>query len=232
MNLLTLKFPRPVFQLRSIFYTLLFNASFCFSGEFTISHANIPAELRIPAVTQIHKSNNGYLWIGTQSGLYLSRGKHLEIFTSDSTDPYWIPDSHITDIDESRDGDVYISTLGGGLLKWRHQGNKLQIVDDFSQMGQAFLTEILSSNQGSLWLIKGDLILRYFPNTQKTSSWVLSHLTGINGDIPSSLVKTDDGRFIIGHTNSYSVWEGNDESLKTTLLQDRQQLRRISRSLL
>lgn len=220
MTLLTSKFPRLLFQFFSIFCTLLFSLSLYASGELTISHANIPTELRLPAVTKILKSSNGYLWIGTQSGLYLFRGKHLEKFSSDSTDRYWIPDSHITDIEESSDGDVFISTLGSGLFKWAHQGNKPQLIDDFSQTGQAFLTEIFSSTQGDLWLIKGDLILRYDLNTQKTSSWILGNLTGGNNDIPSSLSETDDGRLIIGHTNSYSIWERDSKSLETTLFQE------------
>lgn len=78
-----------------------------------LSHSN---------VTSIYLDQNGVLWVGTKRGLskFDTYGKDFKLFKTKNFDP---TESIVTGIQESEDGQLWISTMGGGLFRFNGNHN-------------------------------------------------------------------------------------------------------------
>ena len=65
------------------------------------------------AVQCIFRDRNGFMWIGTASGLNLMDGSTITIFKNDFNDPYSISNNNITSISSDSSGIIWIGTREG-----------------------------------------------------------------------------------------------------------------------
>ena len=73
-------------------------------------------------VNCILQDREGFLWLGTQSGLNRYDGYRFHVFKNDPTDPSSLPSSWIESLAEGPSGDLWIGTRHGGLARWRPSG--------------------------------------------------------------------------------------------------------------
>ncbi|MEL6639093.1 MAG: ATP-binding protein, partial [Bacteroidota bacterium] len=120
-------------------------------------------------ITHFHQNENG-LWLSTNQGIFLHRVgegivKHYDRF------PY----ASINHIYEDEAGIFWLSTLGGGLLRWdyRRDGEVRQFVEEdglsdnviYSAMGDELGNLWLPSNHGLMRMNRQDFSVRtYFPS--------------------------------------------------------------------
>ena len=64
-------------------------------------------------VNCILKDGRGYMWFGTSAGLYRYDGYTFKVFQCDSQDGSSLPDSYITSLQESLDGNLWVGTAMG-----------------------------------------------------------------------------------------------------------------------
>lgn len=137
-----------------------------------LSRSVLSSLLQQPTVSSIHRDGRGILWIGTQKGLHRFDGASLTIFNSDRSNPNWIPDSEIKDIDEHIDGSLLVATSSGVLLKWNLRSDAFDPITQFGSIDDTRLSRLLASTDGGIWLIsKGGLIL-YEPKFDHIEDWV------------------------------------------------------------
>lgn len=76
----------------------------------TLNNVSVPAKA-------LYIDKNGYIWIGTQRGLYIMnpRNKEYTHFTNSETDPFSIPNNSIWTIKEDAQKNIWIGTYSGGL---------------------------------------------------------------------------------------------------------------------
>ncbi len=92
-------------------YSLLgFDAS-----QMSFEHLFRDTELSKTRINCIYQGNRGYLWFGTQVGLYKYDGYSLKAYRSNPADTNSISGNDIRDIEGDGNGNLWIATYGGGL---------------------------------------------------------------------------------------------------------------------
>src|SRR5262245_36564791 len=66
------------------------------------------------AVTALLQTRNGYIWVGTESGLARFDGVRFEVFNSTNTSA--LSTDHISSLCEDANGTLWIGTFGGGVI--------------------------------------------------------------------------------------------------------------------
>jgi ligand-binding sensor domain-containing protein/two-component sensor histidine kinase len=86
-----------------------------------ITPSPLSSHISQPTITRIHRDSIGFMWIGTQQGLYRFDGSNVTKFDSTPETKNFIPNSDIRGISENTDGEIIVATFGGGLLKFDHR---------------------------------------------------------------------------------------------------------------
>ncbi|MEO5892951.1 MAG: two-component regulator propeller domain-containing protein, partial [Ferruginibacter sp.] len=66
-------------------------------------------------VLSIIRDHHGFMWFGTRDGLNKYDGYKITIYKNDVLDQNSISNNYITGLIERANGDLWISTLGGGI---------------------------------------------------------------------------------------------------------------------
>src|ERR1700753_2985842 len=80
-----------------------------------IGTVNGLSDLNVNAILQ---DKQGFVWFGTADGLDRYDGYKFRIYRNDPKDTTTIGGSYIQDIAEDHDGNLWVSTVGGGLNKF------------------------------------------------------------------------------------------------------------------
>jgi signal transduction histidine kinase/ligand-binding sensor domain-containing protein/CheY-like chemotaxis protein/HPt (histidine-containing phosphotransfer) domain-containing protein len=127
-----------------------------FFTEIVFKPSPLSQNLTQRSVTQSFQDSRGILWFATQEGLNRYNGQVLENYRYSLTNPTSISSDVISGIVEDDSGDLWISTIGGGLNKYDSIGNGF--VPYFAQSDKTnslFSNDIYSlyySQSGLLWI--------------------------------------------------------------------------------
>src|SRR5690349_6358088 len=88
------------------------------------SHIGTPSGLSNLNVNAILQDKRGFLWVGTADGLNRYDGYKFRVYRNDPKDSTTIGGSYIQDMAEDRDGNIWITTVGGGLNKFDRTANR------------------------------------------------------------------------------------------------------------
>ena len=99
------------------------------------------------------QSSDGYLWIGSSSGLVRFDGKRYEIFISEYADTTTIADNVIVDLLEDDHGNLWMGGLYNGLSKYNlRTGFVKRYPNLVNPSGAAYgVTKILKDSEGEIW---------------------------------------------------------------------------------
>src|SRR5215471_3088264 len=100
------------------------------------------------SATAIAPGNDGYLWVGTEEGLARFDGVRFTVFDRKNTPE--LERHNITTLFVSRDGTLWIGTMGGGLVRYaegrfRRYGSKEGLTDEI-------VSAIAEDREGTLWV--------------------------------------------------------------------------------
>ena len=99
------------------------------------------------AIRAVFQSRDGYIWIGTQEGLYNFDGEHFAVFNSGNTPE--MKNSSVYALAEDQDGTLWIATRDG-LLAYRENSFKRYSVKD--GLTSNSLLALCVDHQGVLWI--------------------------------------------------------------------------------
>ncbi len=148
-----------IFKLRTLFIILLQTisfASYAQNREMHFEHLSTKDGLSERNINCIFQDSKGFIWIGTRDGLNRYDGYQFKIYRNNPYDASSISNNYISQLAEDKAGNIWVSTIGGGLNKfdpkadkfyhYRHQDkNKASIASDF-------INKIALDNDGSIWL--------------------------------------------------------------------------------
>ncbi len=80
-------------------------------------HITLEDGLSQATVTDVLQDSQGFLWIGTESGLNRYDGYRIETYSRERGNPDALASDFIWEIAEDADGDVWITTDGGGVAR-------------------------------------------------------------------------------------------------------------------
>jgi len=158
-------------------------------------------------ITAIHQSRNGYLWIGTGSGLFRYDGARFVVYDKSSSPT--LPLSRISAIYEDRTGDILIGTFGGGLS--RLSNGTITTMKWQNGLPSDYVSAICEDTDGTLWVgtdgkgmcrIEKDTIVQF----KDTSGLVSNHITAFAHDGSDLWIGTISGlqRYRHGRPESFN----------------------------
>ena len=175
-------------------------------------------------VQSILQTRDGYLWLGTQSGLVRFDGVSFTVFDSQNT--LQIKDNNIQALYEDQDGSLWIGTDGGGLVCFRD--NRFTCYTTADGLADNIVEAICQDHSGSLWIgtLKGltrfskGVFNRYTVQDGLANDSVLSICEGSDGSIwigtEGGLSHLTGGRF-----TTFNKKAGLPDDLVRSVVQDR-----------
>ena len=100
------------------------------------------------SIAAIARSDDGYIWFGTQDGLVRFDGVEFDIFDTNTAPSF--RSNNIRTLLNDRNGALWIGTNDAGLLKYRN-GDFLSVSED-TLLGSARISALIESREGHLWV--------------------------------------------------------------------------------
>lgn len=181
------------------FFFLCFGTAGAAAAEYSSRTWQTDAGLPSRTVQAIAQTRDGYLWVGTQSGLARFDGIDFTVFNPEKVKT--IKDANILGLRESRDGSLWIATGAGGVLrlkggKFVHYGKAEGLASDY-MMGP-----ILETAEGAVWFgtVAG---LSRFADGKFTSFTVTN---GLSNNIIRDLCEDREGNLWIATVGGLDCW--------------------------
>ncbi|MEH6585279.1 MAG: triple tyrosine motif-containing protein [Halioglobus sp.] len=150
-----------------------------------------------PTITRIFKDSTGFLWIGTQHGLYRFDGTDVRKFDSSKKGKNYISHSDIRGISETISGDLLVATFGGGLLKLEKKDDGFELLEIAGNSSGLELIDLhrLTGNHHLATSKSG--ILSIDLDTRSDSKWIKAELTELKIDDIVDVVAIDPQRALL-----------------------------------
>jgi streptogramin lyase len=116
-----------------------------------------------PGVTSILQSRDGYLWVGTFTGLARFDGHQ---FASEFPDTPALED-HVRALYETADGSLWVATRRSGALRIRN-GRVQQILTTKNGLPSNDVYGFAETPDGALWILANDIVALYPDGSMKT----------------------------------------------------------------
>ncbi|MEH6635090.1 MAG: two-component regulator propeller domain-containing protein [Halioglobus sp.] len=144
---------------------------------------SITKKLTQQTVNQIFQDSKGMMWFLTQEGLNKYNGFTLESFRHSPKNPSSISNNFVTRIAEDLDGNLWISTIGGGLNKYSSSSKSFTAFytdgkSDRSPLSNDIFT-VFRDKDGLLWLGYKDSFSRFDPRSGE-----FRHFTSESENLP------------------------------------------------
>lgn len=170
-----------------------------------------PDESELPA-TDVLQDQAGFVWIGTDEGLFRLSGTKVVAFTHSRSDPLTLTDDTVVDLHLDGDGALWVATASG-LHRYNRAGEYFEryLSPDIAQLQGATLTVVHSDASGTLWLgtrnaglfaIPGANQVRHFRAPEDGSAHLSgglpnNHITTLLSDSKNNLwIGTDGGGLV------------------------------------
>jgi signal transduction histidine kinase/ligand-binding sensor domain-containing protein/DNA-binding response OmpR family regulator len=122
-------------------------------------HLGLDQGLPSPVAMALAQDGDGYIWIGTQSGLARWDGYHVRSFQHSATDPASLPGDFIQALHVDRRGRLWIGTAASGLSMYDKATERFVRPND--ELSRGPVSAIASDADGNLW-IGSPTGLRYY----------------------------------------------------------------------
>ena len=181
----------------SIFLTLILGSSgFAQQPDFEFKTFDALSDITSNKTSVIVEDSIGYLWIGTEEGLFRFDGETIYPYFSDFKNPKSLPSNGITNLVLDHNNNLWIGTKVG-ICKYNREYNDFSPIPDKSKMKgfeNCFIKVFTFDKTGQLYLAYNHVIYTY-----NESEGQFSEVIKLNrGDI-SSLVFDDQNNLWIGN---------------------------------
>lgn len=129
---------------------------FCQYKNIKFEHLKTDAGLSQSKVTAILQDSRGFMWFGTADGLNKYDGYKFTVYRNNPKNKNSLSNNSITNIVESNNGDLWISTWGGGLNRYiREKGIFVTYMHDAknaNSISENYITCAEEDKRGNLWV--------------------------------------------------------------------------------
>ena len=149
-------------RLLPYFIVLIPFTSLC-QEDFSFSSLGISEGLSNAFVNDIKEDKKGFIWIATANGLNRYDGYDIKTFQNDPLDSNSLSFNHITSIEVSENGDLWLGSLGGGLIHYNYQKNIFKPVIPQDSIIASNLNGIinLKIENENLWIAGGKGVFKH-----------------------------------------------------------------------
>ena len=136
------------------------------ASQVRISESPLSRKIQQSIVTAVFEDRNGFLWIGTQHGLYKFNGSSMSEFSASQHGNNRIPASEIKGISQDSNNRILVATFGGGLLAWDDATNSFLQLADSNIDETRYLSDLVVSADGRVWVGGKGGLFQYDRNSQ------------------------------------------------------------------
>lgn len=155
-------------------------------------------------ITGITQDRSGYMWFSSKKGFYRYDGYEMINYKNDPLDANSLPTDALEAIAADKNGNIWIATLGAGLLKYdpvhatyrqyRHSAT------DSNSLSIDWITSLMIDRSGYIWVGTGEGLERLDPETEK-----FTHYRSVPND-PRTL--SSNSIFSIYQDRQGTIWVG------------------------
>ncbi|MEQ8904864.1 two-component regulator propeller domain-containing protein [Ekhidna sp.] len=177
------------------------------------------------STSELVQTEDGYIWIGSYTGLHRFDGKDFTIFSSKNSD---IPSSNVLRIEIGTKGELWLGTLHGIV---RYENGDFIVPKDLEKVSYFSIEDMLIAKSGDLWfstksnhlyLYKDSVLTEFTDDFGLRNRTVLSIEEDNNGNI---FFGTDDSQLLIhSETGLKKIELGDDINGINTLFPDREMM--------
>jgi PAS domain S-box-containing protein len=221
--------------IRNIVFGLLQVASLtaiCQKQNIRFDHIGTDQGLSQSNVICILQDSRGFMWFGTRDGLNKYDGYKFTVYKNDKHDPHSLGNNFIKALVETKNGDIWIATLGGGISRFKRERNQFTNFNhdpknDYS-ISNDFTTSIMEDSRGNLWIGTEDGLnmydrtknrfTRYTNNKNDTNSLSDRYVRSIFEDSQHNLwIGTFSGGLNLFNprNNTFTHFQHNDKNNKS-----------------
>ena len=145
----------------------LFHACFSQTPDLIFRHLNRSNGLPVEVVTCLAQDSSGFIWIGTNDGLFRFDGYNYKAFYSSAGEPFSLHSNYIWRLYVDSRGRLWISTYSKGLSMLEPGSTEINPVSCIVENGSAttpFVEQIKEDKNGFLWFATFDGLLRLSPD--------------------------------------------------------------------
>ena len=113
-------------------------------------HLGLEQGLPHPVGMALAQDGDGYIWIGTQSGLARWDGYRVRSFHHNATDPTSLPGDFIQTLHVDPRGRLWVGTATAGVAMYDNR--KAHFVRINEELSQGLVSAIASDAKGNLWI--------------------------------------------------------------------------------
>lgn len=193
-----------------LFFSLLSygQPSQLYQKDIIFEHPDASLGLSEQSVNAILQDQDGLLWIGTWTGLYLYDGYSTTVFQSNNQLPGALKSNKITALFEDKEGNIWVGSMMGGLSKYDKDKNRFKqyrhSAHDPRSISNDNVWSIVQDETGSLWIGTENGLNRFDPDTEEfehyfsleddSASLSYNFITSLYLDSKSKLwIGTEDG---------------------------------------
>ncbi len=165
-----------------------------------LSHSNVICMLQ---------DSRGFMWFGTWDGLNKYDGYSIKVYKNDPQDNSSICHNYITGMVESKNGDLWIATEGGGVSRFNRNTEKFTSIKydpaNPNSLSNNSVQNIIEDEQGLVWIATADGLDRYNVRSNK-----VEHFRHSPNDSNSL---ADNGIIYIHEDTRKRIWIGTNNGL-------------------
>ncbi len=176
--------------------------------QLQFSHFQTNEGLSQSNVLCILQDSRGFMWFGTREGLNRYDGYNFTVYKNDPKDKNSISGNFISNIIESRDGNIWIATWGDGLCRYNILTNRFtSYKNDLSNKGSLssnFVNAVAEDKEGNIWAGTEDAGLNML--NIKTGQFVhyrnqKNNVASVSDDFIKTIVQDSEHNLWIGTVN-------------------------------
>ncbi|MDO6802064.1 two-component regulator propeller domain-containing protein [Wenyingzhuangia sp. 1_MG-2023] len=187
------------------------------SKESSFHELNTQGTIFNKKVNTLYEDSIGFLWIGTQTGLYRYDGNNLVVFQNNVFDPYSIPNNSINSIIEDDDKNLWIGSESFLIFYNR----KLNRFTGFYKNATSIVLQ--KTSDGSIWVnSKNSELIIISPKTKFTKVDSTSHFNYNNNQSIIQLdtqincfVEDSFNRFWVGTNKGIALLDESNKHIKS-----------------
>ncbi|MEJ0035373.1 MAG: two-component regulator propeller domain-containing protein [Gammaproteobacteria bacterium] len=172
-------------------------------------HLTIRDGLSQSTVMSFLQDSQGYLWIGTESGLNRYDGYSIREYRRERGDEHGLANDYVWSIVEDGNGDLWLATWGGGVARWDRKTDRFERFRhdplDATSLSSDLVRMVLIDQAGNIWAATDDGLDVLDPRTRR-----VRHFRHREGEARSL---ASDHIFALYKDPRGKLWVGTDAGL-------------------
>ncbi|MDT0557085.1 two-component regulator propeller domain-containing protein [Ichthyenterobacterium sp. W332] len=114
-------------------------------------------------ISSLLQDKDGFIWVGSQDGLYKYDGKNFKAFRYNPTNKNSLPANWVRSMHQDENGVFWLGTHGAGLVKFDEKTSKFTKVDMSSTAesdSPVLIFDVFTTKASTIWVVSGSGLFR------------------------------------------------------------------------